>query len=208
MGNKGDKTMRVQTRNIYKFDELSDDSKENALNELRSSDGYLQYKWYDHVYDDAKIIGGLMGIEIDKIYFSGFSCQGDGACFEGTYSYNKGATLAVKSYAPQDKELHSIVLALQQIQRPMFYGLVVHVKQSGHYNHEYCTQIDIYNESEIGDYYIDSSVHDELADVLRDFMRWIYKQLESEYWYLMSDDAIIEDATANEWEFYENGSWI
>ena len=200
--------MRVQTKNIYKFDELSDDSKENALNELRSSDGYLQYEWWDHVYDDAKAIGDLMGIEIDKIYFSGFSCQGDGACFEGTYSYNKGATLAVKSYAPQDKELHSIVLALQQIQRPMFYGLVAHVKQSGHYNHEFCTQIDIHNESEIGDYYVDASVHDGIADALRDFMRWIYKQLESEYWYLMSDEAITEDAIANEWEFYENGSWV
>ena len=164
--------------------------------------------WWDHVYDDAKTIGGLMGIEIDKIYFSGFSYQGDGACFEGAYSYKKGSVKAVKDYAPQDNELHLIVSKLYEIQRPMFYGLVAHVKQSGHYNHEHCTQIDIYNESEIGDYYIDASVHDELSDILKDFMRWIYKQLDSEYWYLMSDEAITEDVMANEWEFYENGSWV
>ena len=47
---------------------------------------------------------------------------------------------------------------------------------------------------------------DELEELLRDFMQWIYRQLEAEYEYQTSDEAIAENFTANETEFDADGN--
>jgi hypothetical protein len=39
--------------------------------------------WYQPVYESFKERMEAIGIEVDRIYFSGFWSQGDGACFEG-----------------------------------------------------------------------------------------------------------------------------
>ena len=42
----------------------------------------LDYEWWDHVYQDFWD-DMACGIHVESMYFSGFSSQGDGACFEG-----------------------------------------------------------------------------------------------------------------------------
>ncbi len=59
---------------VYQLNELTEDAKETAREWYRG--GALDYEWYDSVYEDAKTIAGLMGINIDKIYFSGFPVKG------------------------------------------------------------------------------------------------------------------------------------
>jgi hypothetical protein len=55
-------------------------------------------------------------------------------------------------------------------------------------------------------YSFTNELHDEeLAEALRAFMKWIYRQLEREYDYLTSDEAIAESIIANEYEFTEEG---
>ena len=187
---------------VYKFDELSESAKQKAIEDYRQ-EGF-DYDWYDAVYEDAKQIGKILGIEIDNIYFSGFSNQGDGACFEGKYAYIKGSAKEIKDHAPQDEELHRIARELQKLQKKNFYSLSATVKQSGHYSHEYCTEINVYdNLNSYGDVTIETEK--ALSELLRDFMRWIYKQLEQDWDYLSSDEQIIETIQANEWEFDENG---
>ena len=77
--------MRIETttQNVYTFNELSDTAKESARDWYRS-DPFPD--WHEFVIDGAKEVGALLGIEIDNIWFSGFSSQGDGACFTGSYS--------------------------------------------------------------------------------------------------------------------------
>ena len=165
----------------------------------------FDYEWWDFVYDDAKQIGKIIGIDIDKIYFSGFCSQGDGACFEGSYSYAKGSVKNIKAYAPKDTELHQIALDLSKAQRKRFYELTANVKQSGHYMHEMCTDIRVYDsDSVFCD--VDADTDDSITEPLRDFMRWIYKQLESGYDYLNSDEAVTESIKINEYEFDEDGN--
>ena len=143
------------------------------------------------------------------IFFSGFSSQGDGACYEGNYSYKKGALKAVKEYAPQDEKLHSIVKRLQDLQRKYFYRIQASTKHQGHYYHEYCMNIDAEYENPraYGSNYLPATDHDELTEILRNFAKWIYKQLETEDDYLNSDEAIDETIRGNDWEFYENGEF-
>lgn len=198
------KTRRIE---IYEFSELSDEAKEKAMQWFR--EGNLDSEWYDGVYEDAKEVGKLIGIDIDKIYFSGFSSQGDGACFEGNYEYRIGSVKEIKKYAPKNKELHRIAVELSKIQRKSFYGLTARVKHFGAYSHELCTQIDVYGDFELGDrYYVDFISNEEgIIELLRDFMKWIYKSLEADHDYLNADKQVIESIECNEYEFLKDGSY-
>lgn len=46
---------------------------------------------------------------------------------------------------------------------------------------------------------------DDLRECLADFSRWIYRNLEKEYDYQNSDEAVEEAIIANEYEFTEDG---
>lgn len=150
---------------------------------------------------DFKEICKLIGITEVKIYFSGFSSQGDGACFEGRYSYEKGNVKKLMEYAPLDTELHRIVKELQAVQCKYFYRLSANVKHSGHYYHKYCTKINVFNG------YDDATQEAEktVEELLRDLMDWLYGTLRKEYYYLNSDEQVDDTIRANEYEFTEDG---
>lgn len=196
--------MRTKQIELYTFEELSEDAKEKAREWYRQ--GALDYEWWNFVFEDAKTIGALMGIEIDQIYFSGFWSQGDGACFTGDYSYRKGSAKAVREYAPQDSELHAIADNLQTIQRQNFYSLVASVRHNARrHSHEHSVSINI-EDTRLGTYSgVSEDTEESLSDALRDFMRWIYTRLRDEYEYLTSDEQIKESIIANGYEFTEDG---
>lgn len=197
--------MRIETtrRELFAFNELPEDAQRRALEDLYDINTQDSF-WYEYILDDAKEIGAIMGIDIDQIYFSGSSPQGDDACFTGTYSYKKGAVKAVKEYAPLDETLHKIAQDLFEVQKRNFYGLSAIVSHSGHYYHRYCTDIavdyDSPNCQELSD-----EAESDIIDTLRDFMHWIHSSLEAEYYYLTSEEAIKDTIDANDYEFTENG---
>jgi hypothetical protein len=191
------KIISVQ-KEVFQFEELPESAKGTAINAVNCFD--------DFVIDDAKTVAALMGWRIDKIYFSGFWSQGDGACFEGVMRYAKGCTKAIKSYAPQDTELQRIAQAWQDLQKRNFYSLTATVKQRGHYMHSGCTSFDC-EDTRTG--YLESlEIQDEIETIGRDFMDWIYKSLEKEYDYQTSESAIVELCEANDYLFDKHGNLI
>lgn len=193
---------RTVETTVYKFDELSDEAKEKAREWYRA--GCYDYDWWS--FDDYINCAKFIGIDIDKIYFSGFGSQDDGACFEGRYEYKKGGAKKLKAHAPNDKELARIADELQKLQRKNFYGLSASVRHIGHYNHEMCTDfsIDRENNSSYGD--VPEDTCEALKDLLRDYMRWIYRQLEKEWEWLNADEQVDDNIRANEYEFKEDGA--
>lgn len=197
--------MRIETtqRKRYTFAELPDDIQQKALANLWDINVHDSF-WQEFVLNDAKALGALIGIDIDKIYFSGFSSQGDGACFVGRYSYKKGAVEAVKEYAPNEEILHSIAQELQDVQKRHFYGLNASVVHRGPYSHEYCTDIRVdYDAPNYQDMAITAEA--DISNGLRNFMRWTYAKLASAYNYATLDKSIIATIEANEYEFTEQG---
>jgi hypothetical protein len=205
-------------KTLFKFDELDDSAKEKALNYFRESACDDSY-WYESIYEDCAAIFDILGISSEKpvklmngstryepaIWFSGFCSQGDGACFEGSYSYKAGSCKKIREHAPQDSELHSIADDLRDLQRKAFYSLSATVKHSGHYYHEYCTSIDVEDSRRpYGD--TDSDTEKEMSEILRRLMKWIYRQLESEYEYQTSDETLAENIRANDYDFDESGN--
>lgn len=202
----------VTETTLYKYGELSEDAKAKARDWWRELEAHDPQPW-DYMYEDFERCAEILGISINKnpnrayepaIYWSGFSSQGDGACFEGSYAYAKGARHAIRNYAPLDEALHHIADELQKLQSRYFYSLSATVKHTGRYSHEYCTQIDVdVPEYVTAENYKDAS--EKIAELLRDFMRWMYRQLDKENDYRLSDEQVAENIEANEYEFTEDG---
>ena len=194
--------MKTKTINIYQFDELDESAKERARNWYRqasSDDGF----YYDCVIDDAVGVGILFGLDMcqrrnnngqygPSVYFSGFSSQGNGACFEAKW---RASNVQNKPLPFEDQELQRIHAEYQRI-AALFPDAVFTVKHRGHYYHENCTEFDIY---------LGEEAEDALIECSRDLMRWIYRSLEREYDYHNSDDMVDENIRINEYDFTEDG---
>lgn len=202
---------------VYRLDELDESAKERARAWYRER--ALDHDWYEFVYEDFETICGILGVRLKtdavrlmgggtrpkpRIYFSGLSSQGDGACFETFYSYRKGAHASIRQHAPIDAELHRIADALQSIQRRNFYQLRAEASHRDRYCHEYSMEISVERASPT---YQDmtSDAEETVAEALRDLARWLYRQLEREYEYQASDAVTDEAITANEYTFTEAG---
>jgi hypothetical protein len=188
--------MRTICKEIFKFEELTESGQQAAIKKLW--DINIHHDWHEFVIDDAKEVGKILGIKISRVYYSGFWSQGDGACFEGHFQYSANTAKLIQQYAPLDTELHAIARGLQAVYRRNFYKAYGSVKQRGHYMHSHCTTFSISDATE--------EQEDDLIELYRDFMNWIYSRLEKEYEYQISDESVRETIIANQYEFDEDGN--
>lgn len=214
--------MRIMETKVYQFDELSDKAKESAREWYRMGTSETFGSYTDMLFEPAETAAAILGIEFSKrdvklmsgktrqdstIYFSGFSSQGSGASFEGTYSYKRGCVKAIKAEFGADETLHGIAQAFTDLQKKHGYQLAARISQSGTYTHEMTMDADVYSSrfdgTDTGQ--VTAEVSEDLLVILRDFARWIYRGLEADYNYQMSDEAVEESISANEYEFTEDG---
>jgi hypothetical protein len=103
-----------------------------------------------------------------------------------------------------DEKLHRIVRELEDVQSRATFALGAMVKHTGNYYHEYSTTIEVFNNDDDTVWTTDEQDKD-ISEVLRRFMKWIYRQLQSEYEYRTSDEVVIEDIRGDKMEFTEEG---
>lgn len=200
----------------YRLEELPEAARVNARSWYRETG--LDYEWHDFTFDDFERVCDILGVSLKTdivrlrggatrrqpcIYFSGFWNQGDGACFEGFYSYAKGAHRRIRSHAPLDTELHAIADSLRTVQRRNFYQLSAGVTHHGRYYHEHSMTISVERDGT----FLDVAADDEeaIAEALRDLACWLYRRLSAEYEYLSSDEAVDESINANGYRFTASG---
>jgi len=204
--------MKTKIVNLYEFGELSESSKEKARQWFREASQGDSF-WSECVIEEAKEQGTNMGLKIEDIYFSGFYSQGSGACYTGSWSaadVKSGETAKDWGDSPATKEIRRIASEFEQFAKdwPESSFSVTH---SGHYSHEYCTNFEVSlgedadnNEKVSPEQWREAS--DSIIETARDYMRWIYKQLEKEYEYQNSDECIDENITANSFTFLADGT--
>ncbi len=203
---------------VYTFDELDDHAKERARDWYR--EGISHENWHEFVFDDFERICEILGVDLairpmrlygggtrqkSCIWFSGFASQGDGACFEGSYSYRKGASRAIRAYAPRDQRLAAIADQLQQTQRRNLYALEARVTHRGRYYDEYSVEISVERNSDRFQPPT-ADAEDCVSEALRDLARWLYRQLEQEYDHQTSNEVVDEGIIANGYTFTEAGT--
>ena len=202
---------------VYRLDELSTEAKEKARAWYRESTP--DDDWSEFVARDFEAICAILGVRLKTrslrlygggtrqkpcIWFRGFWSQGDGACFEGAYSYVKDTARHIRDHAPQDAELHRIAGALQSIQRRNFYQLQAEIRHRGYYYHEHCMAISVERDSQTYRH-MTADAEDGIVEALRDLARWLYSQLEREYEHQTSDIVIDEMMLANDYSFTAAG---
>lgn len=202
---------------VFQLGELSNAAKERARAWYREGAG--DYDWYEFIYDDFETICTILGVclrtrtirlmgggtrEKPCIYFPGFCSQGDGACFEAVYAFEKESRRRIREHAPRDAELHRIADVLSAVQRRNFYQLRADVRHRGRYYHEYCMTIDVERDSST-DQSMTADAEDTIVEALRDLARWLYRQLEREWDYLNADEAVDEAILANAYTFTAEG---
>ena len=214
---------RIIKTTVYNVHELGERAKAKArewyiLDVLSNS-----ASWHEHVFDDFEEICGILGITVLRrpqtcrsqgkthtrtqrcIWFSGFSSQGDGACFEGHWKHAPNTSRRIREYAPLDKTLHAIADALTKAQKRNFYQIGAVMTHQGHYMHEYCMRVEIERDSERGQEPTEDSL-DTVTKAMRELARWLYRNLEAA-WISETADSIVDDEIhANEWAFTANGA--
>lgn len=164
-------------------------------------------KWWDCVESDFVEDMKLVGIRVDKLYFSGFHSQGGDAFFVGSL----GNALTYLDHHHQG-------------QYPMIRKLLEHggdvwagSRHTGRYYHSNSVTVSAGSDelwqcltpkSELQDAVIRQwdillsveivAFEEALADQWRTYMDEVYRKLEAEYEYLTSDEAVWETLEANE----------
>ncbi len=164
--------------------------------------------WWDSIYEMFKEDMNEQGIYVSKMYFSGFWSQGDGACFEG--HLDDIPLFLEKNFKPDDYPM---------IRKLLDSGgsLKFSTSHSGHYYHENCTRF--YIEADRLEYCVDiptdfhqqvveqwdKELDNEIVDfekesveIFKNHMRTLYRKLEKEYDYLVTDEAVKETVIAND----------
>lgn len=194
-----------------RFDALPEDLKAKILDEHRHWNTE-HIDWWEGVYEQFKGDMDAIGIQVERMYFSGFWSQGDGACFEG-YVFDWELFLNSLGYTEPALIDHAT----------SYFGM--RVEHRGHYYHENCTSFGFdtplpsSNEDEdfIDDYspherdslqeavwlallnqYSGDSFEREFTEAFKDHMRDLYQRLEEEYDYLTSDEAVLDSLEAND----------
>ena len=198
---------------LYHYSELSDKAKAKAREKERES--ALDHEWWDCIYEDFIEICNCLGIELKDrgngekaIWFSGFCSQGDGACFEGVFRGNPDAVQDIKAHAPQDEVLHRIAQDLvEDVVVPNSGKLSVKIYHTGRYYHEYSMQFEyaVVEDSEGSEEDMPAGQEEVVRESLRDLAKWLYKTLNDQYDYLMSDECIATSLSENGVLFFESG---
>lgn len=192
------KTIEIK---LYKFEELTKEAQQKTIEKYYAIN-VEYYDWYTPTTEQFKDM--TKDFEVEKVYFSGFASQGDGAMFE--YS---GVTQELFDSAIDSLKLPNYKKSAMKLSG-CFSAKGTH---QGHYSHEKCCYhvMDfepIYdNRDNINELF--DTHHIELEEYItekyEEIAKQLYRELESENDYLTSEEAIKETLIANEYEFTEDG---
>lgn len=166
--------------------------------------------WWDWTYDDFKTQMAAKGIEVDDICFSGFWSQGDGASFTG---WVKDNTLFLKAH--ELTETYPWITKLLEMGGDFTLKIE---RTNSRYAHENTVGVDLIFTSLFShhiesrddlrsaiadrwDQHLDAeyaTICAVVSEIVRGYCRDLYQQLEEEYDYLTSDEAVWEAIESNE----------
>ena len=214
----------TRTITVYKYDELSDEAKDNVRTRYIGPNVDLEY-----IIDDHKREGEKLGFNIDDVSWSGFCSQGDGASWTGDIVLR---TCIEQHMLDPDSPDYGRIITLLELFNDDWIETSVSVSRKGYmYNHSGTMQIDQvgygYATPKEGDTINAASplqganvkelyegididmlleyVYDAALIEAKRYADKIYSALEEAYDFEMSDERISEISDINGWEFDETG---
>lgn len=151
------------------------------------------------------------GVDVDEVYWTGFAGQGIGACFEGSLDN------PVEFF---DRHLHDQFPIVRKMLKENSDAVSWSCEHKGRYYHENSIHVsfDMLSPSEVFSYTGDmvndamldrmdtvvdgygDAVEEAITETMQGFMQELYSEIEKEFDYLTSDEAITESLEANDIE--------
>ena len=219
---------QYRTEYIYRPSELSPELKEKVCEKYRdwhTGDSW----WYESAMEYWKEKLAEMGFEDADIRFSGFWSHGDGASFTCDYCHaDKIINTLLVCQGKDVTDLKRWRLWFELVENGPYINFKVY-RHSNHYSHENTITPDVTEDysgfqnkifeeydhrgvkqfTSVFDKKVNLNELDKMfVDWVRSLCREIYKNLELDYKYYTSDEAILEGLEANEFEFDESGDRV
>lgn len=203
--------MRQETKtiNIYKFEELSENAKQKAIENFNALNNWENY---DQSFTEFLKASGYENV---KTYYSGFYSQGDGACFvfksldfdkfftacEGWGEYSELHNNFLTSYPKLIRQIKRIkdILFYRQSHRGQYYH-----SKSVMLEYELDVDLNRKHSTKHSDKYAEA--FEKVLRVLnQELANLYYKDLQSDYEYQQSEEYLAEYFANDDYEFLENG---
>jgi len=169
------KTITVKT-DVYKFDELSEESKQNAIENLW--DISIDHEWWDYLYEDAANIGlKITGFDLDRADY----CKGNFLLAANEVAQN------IFNQHGQNCESYKTAQSFMDDWQPVFSS--------------YMDENSLDYESRESENKLQEIEENFLNDLLEDYKT----MLQKEYDFLTSEENIIEVIQINEYDFTIDG---
>lgn len=171
----------------------------------------LDYEWWDCIEEGFKEKCKPMGLAVDRIYFTGFYCQGDHAGFEGRVDLD-----GYMKHFKMDEEYPALYEAVVEDGSYLLAGYGrVHRGRAAFELYESTHMVDpigvfkgldeeAWNEL-INDQWRDSKLEKLVTETCNDLCHDLHRDLEKEYEYLTSEESFIESCECNEVKFEYEG---
>lgn len=201
----------TKTLDIYSIEDVkkNEELKELVLEKNRDINVDNNY-WFDDTLETWKERLREYGFIDPDIRFSGFWTQGDGASFTSKDVYLDLYLKAFRPTAYSDRQIKLFLDLIRSYDVVEFYV----VRRDNRYVHEYTTSVwydeylDKFNRCPRLQRFLIQFIEylrAYMQDKIEELNREIYKDLNDEYGYLESDEAVMEALEANGYEFTEDG---
>ena len=207
------KTITTHT-DVYEFRELPPEAQKKAIDAVRYNEWYPREDYAEYVIEEFVSDRTNEGwkLDVNDVHYSGFSSQGDGACFDAAldiYSYLNFHGLTEK---------YPLITKLT-LDGPYVWGKTHTNNYSNHYSHERTRYFEIDHDNE-DTLVSDGSILETDLPAFRDEIKALekeieddryhlsndlYRALEKEYDYQMSDEVITDYIISNEYQFTLDG---
>lgn len=182
--------MKTISINLYSFSELSPEVQAKVLEKHRYTNTEFN-DWHSFILEDwVQKLSGL-GFPEAEIHFSDFYSQGYGACFDSEIDLTKLATEAERFIL----EPFEVSFAIEKTSFANYYS---HAK-TRFIEWDYGQTITPEAEQ------LAKAVCATIEKARLTYCKEIYKELQEQYEYLISDKAVEETIEANDWTFEIDG---
>lgn len=194
--------MRTKTVKLYKYDELSEEAKEQVLENFRRDNQYINDDWYDYLFDGFIEDAAKIGFDIEKS--------------EITFSLGRDAHFGIRKNGISVND--GFIKKELGLKKEIWTDMKFNVNKIGYYKQEfphdrwfdssenavgwYETIVECKNKDTVQK--IQLFADDMLLNLVELCSKY-YKKVYDEWNHIMSDEYIIEDIENNEYKFTENG---
>lgn len=193
--------MRTKQIKIYKFEELSKEAKEKAIENQRSNEGYLDYEWFSYLQEDF----------IEELNTIGVDCEG----FEWDLYRSRDFKAEELNVTDNQKLLKSagltkwLIINELRADKTEIYdiGLDEYGKADVEFEQKEDYDYEQWSDEEYSDREKEAEeIEDKITEFIKEKFKKFWERLNKDYSYLLSDEGIKNDLEANDYEFNADGT--